>query len=78
MPLGGRERWISKFEASFIYRACSGQPGMHKESLPQKNSNNKNLFILLYVCLCFACMYVCIPRVLGALRGQKKASELQL
>jgi hypothetical protein len=35
--LGGRSRWISEFEASLVYRVSSGQPGLHRETLSQKN-----------------------------------------
>jgi hypothetical protein len=31
-----RMREISKFKASLVYRASSGQPGLHRETLSQR------------------------------------------
>jgi hypothetical protein len=49
--LRGRGRRISEFEASLVYRVSSGQPGLQRETLPQKQkqtnkkaNSNKKLF----------------------------------
>jgi hypothetical protein len=45
--LGGRDRWISEFEASLVYKVqdfglgVPGQPGLHRETLSQKNQNKQ-------------------------------------
>jgi hypothetical protein len=38
--LGGRSRWISKFEVSMVYRV-PGQPGLHKEKPRLKKTNKQ-------------------------------------
>jgi hypothetical protein len=39
--LGCRARWISEFEDSLVYREVSEQPGLHSETLPQKETQTK-------------------------------------
>jgi hypothetical protein len=39
--LGGRDRRISKFEASLVYKVSSGQPGLYRETLSRKTKQNK-------------------------------------
>jgi hypothetical protein len=40
--LGGRGSWISELEASLLYRVSPGQPGLHRESLFQKDKKTEN------------------------------------
>jgi hypothetical protein len=68
--LGGRDRWISEFEASLVYkvssrtaRATQRNPvSKNKTTTTNKQTNKqtkKDLFILLHKYGCFACMYIC-------------------
>jgi hypothetical protein len=38
--LGNRDRWVSEFKASLVYRV-PGQPGLHRETLSSKIKTNK-------------------------------------
>jgi hypothetical protein len=37
----GRGRQISAFEARLVYRISSGQPGLHRETVSQKNRKGR-------------------------------------
>ena len=39
--LGGRDRQISEFEASLVYRVSSRTAGLHRETLSQKQTNKQ-------------------------------------
>jgi hypothetical protein len=41
-----RQADICEFEASLFYRSSSGQPGLHRETLSQKEKNKKTTHIL--------------------------------
>jgi hypothetical protein len=39
--LGGRDRQISEFEVSLVYKVSSGQPGLYRETVSRKTEKKK-------------------------------------
>jgi hypothetical protein len=39
--LGGRDKWISEFEASLVYRVNSSKPGLYRETLSSLKEKEK-------------------------------------
>lgn len=78
--LWGRGRWVLEFKASLVYTVL-GQPGVHKENLPQNRTKQNFILLLciwvfvLHVGLCTICMVGAYGE--GAVRcpGQELQSE---